>query len=658
MGIVRVACRLAAAGILLGAAAPAASAAAAVKYLEGSTIALPVSLPNARVDGVAAAPGGGLEVGVTVNGVHAAVAVYDAHGIFRHSFAADGGAAASRGPLLVAVGAGGTIYATAQGADVVSTFNLTGFPSGQIGLGAHLAGVRGLAVDGAGDVYVTSQANPAGGVRDDSVVKLAPGGALLGRFVPFPGAHAAASVLRGIAVAADGTLWVTTDGLAGRPPLVHLDAHGRRLPAPDLRVLLPTRGGGAAVDVDAADGLVYVSGTLGTTDGARLALAVLTPGGRVVDTVAGGAVGAAVLPGGDVVLAGFRSPPSTLRRLADLVDTSTLRRFHAQVVAVPPAGAAAAAPIASATAACAAGAAQNDGAVPLVVLPPSGRCGVELERWRSPCATGETTVPGRVFVGGQATGARVRAAADGGFFARVLPGAARAGSVVLEYGCRRGAAARTVLEWGGEIATPDATFTAVERRTRAPVPFARATLQRSAAAGAPFGAVPAGLVGPALAAETTGAGGVVRWALPQGRFRLKVAAFGYRPLTTGLLRLPIPAAGMRLALAPAPRQQAKLVRLAGSVGTLKLGARVRTGLRVAGLRLRIVRRRLRGVTVTGRAFRTAAGIRLRAPLAALRQAYPLELRAVRVRARGATTIRVKHVTFTLRRGVVTAIAVR
>ena len=361
---------------------------------------------------------------------------------------------------------------------------------------------------------------------------------------------------------------------------------------------------------------------------------------------------------GGLMLAGFRSPPSTLRRLADLVDTSTLRRFHAQLVAVPPAGAAASAPIASATAACAAGAAQNDGAVPLVVLPPSGRCGVELERWRSPCATGETTVPGRVFVGGQATGARVRAAADGGFFAQVLPGAARAGSVVLEYGCRRGAATRAVLEWGGEIATPDATFTAVERRTGARVPFARVTLQRSAAAGAPFGPLPAGLVGPALTAETTGPGGVVRWALPQGRFRLKLIAFGYRPLTTGLLRLPVAAAGVRLVLTPDPRQRAKLVRLAGTVGTLRLGARVRAGLRVAGLRLRVVRRRLRGVTVSGRAFRTAAGIRLRSPLAALRQAYPVELRAVRVRARGATTVRVQHVTFTLRRGVVTAIALR
>jgi hypothetical protein len=656
MGIVRVAARLAAIGVALGAGAPA-PAATAVKLLEGATLALPASLPNGQIGSVAAAPGGGLDVGVTLNGFHAAVAVYDAKGAYRHSFAADGGVAAPRGPLLVAVGPDGDVYAAPQVDDVVRVFTQAGAPLPSIGIGAHLAGVRGIAVDRVGNVFLTSRANPSGGIRNDSVVKLAPNGAILGRFVPFPGAKAAASVLRGIAVAADGTLWVTTDGLAGRPPLLHLDAHGRRLPAPDLRVLLPTRGAGAAGDVDVANGTVYVSGTLGDADRARLALAVVTPAGRVVDTVAGGAVGAAVLPGGDVVLAGFRSPPATLRRPADLVDPGTLRRFHGQVVGLPAPGSAAGAPIGPAASSCPAGSAQNDIAVPLVAVPASGRCGVELERWRSPCAGGETTVPGRIFAAGQPSAARVRAAAGGTWFAQLLPGAARAGSVVIEYGCRRGRASRSVFEWGGEIVTQDPSGTVVERRTRAAVAFARVSLQRSPAAGKPFAAPAPGLVAPALATETTGAGGAFRWTLPAGRFRLQVRAFGYRPLTSGLLRLPFPAAGLRIALAPNPRQQARLVRLAGRVGAVTIGARVRPGTRVTGLRLRIVRRRLRGITVLARAFRTAAGIHLRSTLAALRQAYPVQVRRVRIRARGATTVRVQRVTFTLRRGTVTAIAV-
>jgi len=143
-----------------------------------------------------------------------------------------------------------------------------------------------------------------------------------------------------------------------------------------------------------------------------------------------------------------------------------------------------------------------------------------------------------------------------------------------------------------------------------------------------------------------------------GERRLVVRAFGYRPSTSKVFRVPPPVTGLRLALVPDPRQQAKLIRLAGRVGALRVGAHIRPGTRVAGLKLRIVRRRLRGITVLRRTYRTAFGIGLRSTLKALRQAYPGQAAKVRIRTRGVTTIRVQHVTFSVRRGVVTAIVVR
>lgn len=653
------AARLVAVGVALAAAFPATAAAAApVKYLEDTAISLPAALSNAQIGSVAALPGGGFAIGVTVNSASAYVAVYGAKGQFQHSFAVDN-LFSARGPLFIAVGPDGDIYAAPQVDDLIRVFSPAGAPLRTIGLVAHLAEVKGIAVDRAGNVYVTSRANPSGGVRNDSVVKLAPNGGLLGRFVPLPGATSSTTVLRGIAVAADGSLWVTTDGQSLRPPLLHLDARGQRIAAPDLRVLLPTHGTGNATDVDAANGLVYVSGTLGDNDRARLALAVLTPDGRIVDLVAGGAIGATALQGGDVVLAGFRSPPTTRRRPADLIDRGTARRFRHQTLVQPPIGSSAAVPFTRSGAGCGGGSSRNDLLVPFVSMPAGARCGVEFDNFASPCASGETTIPGRVFVGGEVTSEPVFArAGTGAYYSQVPAGEVRSGSVVFEYVCRRANDTRTIYEWKGEIALEDPSGIVIDKRTHAAIAGARVTLQFSPAAGARFTTPALGGISPQLTTEVTGTGGAFHWDVAAGRWRLVVRAFGYRPSTGKVFRVPPPVAGLRLALVPDPRQQAKLIRLAGRVGALRVGARIRPGTRVAGLKLRIVRRRLRGITVLRRTYRTAFGIGLRSTLKALRQAYPAQAAKVRVRTRGITTIRVQHVTFSVRHGVVTAIVVR
>ena len=80
------------------------------------------------------------------------------------------------------------------------------------------------------------------------------------------------------------------------------------------------------------------------------------------------------------------------------------------------------------------------------------------------------------------------------------------------------------------------------------------------------------------------------------------------------------------------------------------------GRRVAGLRIVLAGHRVRAITVTSKRFRTAFAIRLGSTEADLQRAYPQLLKAAKKLAKKTTRpYRVKHATFTVRRGRVVAI---
>jgi hypothetical protein len=77
---------------------------------------------------------------------------------------------------------------------------------------------------------------------------------------------------------------------------------------------------------------------------------------------------------------------------------------------------------------------------------------------------------------------------------------------------------------------------------------------------------------------------------------------------------------------------------------------------VAGLRIVLARHRVQTITVSSKRFRTALAIRVGSSEADLQRAYPQLLKVARKLVKKTTRpYRVKHATFTVRRGRVTAI---
>jgi hypothetical protein len=112
--------------------------------------------------------------------------------------------------------------------------------------------------------------------------------------------------------------------------------------------------------------------------------------------------------------------------------------------------------------------------------------------------------------------------------------------------------------------------------------------------------------------------------------------------------------GLKLQLTPDPRAQCVLIDPAGHVGTVQL--RGKLARRVAGLRIVLAGHRVRAITVTSKRFRTAFAIRLGSTEADLQRAYPQLLKAAKKLGKKTTRpYRVKHATFTVRRGRVVAI---
>jgi hypothetical protein len=230
------------------------------------------------------------------------------------------------------------------------------------------------------------------------------------------------------------------------------------------------------------------------------------------------------------------------------------------------------------------------------------------------------------------------------------------GSVLIKWDCFDPATGvgSTRWEYKGSIFLLDPSGTVLDKRTRRPVAGATVRLQVSPVAGQPFGTPGISAYSPQLNPEKTGAQGTFAWDVAPGRWRFRVTAFGYRGFVSKTYKVPPAVTGLQLRLTPDPRTQRLLIDPAGHAGAVQL--RGKLARRVAGLRVVLVRHRVRTITVTSKRFRTAFAIRLGSTEADLQRAYPQLLKVAKKLAKKATRpYRVKHATFMVRRGRVVAI---
>ena len=187
--------------------------------------------------GIALDAGGNIYVGATLQG-RSYVVVYDSSRQFVRMWPVDSRQAA-RGALYLAVGPDGLVYTAPQpGVDsdgFVRVFSPDGSLVRTIGTGSHMTNVSDIEVDSAGNVYVASSAYPEKGIPDDVVMRLNPAGQVTAQWAPDPGGPKQS--LRGIAVAPDGSVWVTAD--LNDQPLTHFDSNGQRLPVPPILLAIP-----------------------------------------------------------------------------------------------------------------------------------------------------------------------------------------------------------------------------------------------------------------------------------------------------------------------------------------------------------------------------------------------------------------------------------
>jgi hypothetical protein len=615
------------------------------KFLPGGSLSVPSSLAAGLLTfdrlsgGIAADTDGTVYVGACASDNSNRIVVFDRGGHYLRDFRA--GNCGTGEPVRIAVGPDHLLYATRTGPNnEIGVFDSTG---AQVRL---LAGIgqyetitaRDIDLDAKGNVYVTIRCESCG-TDSDEVVRLSQSGQVTGRWQPLPPPYLCnGQCVYGVAPAPDGTVWVTTND--PKRKLVHLDAQGKPLPdPPHLDVLLPGLMGGYIRDVDFANGRLYIVGE-------TKAFAVLMPDGRLVDSICCEHTSTDVnrqvaVSGTSVYVPGIQTSTSTFRLNAP--PQSVIGKLDELHMREPKSGDA---EFFNYEDTC------SGTGFPLTEVPfgslDSG-CGqhdlVVVNRI-NPCKangiTNTTSVlPGSVFVGGSqvipakfVVGPGVsELATPGSFAAIVIPKSELApGSIVVTYTCKKRDGGFTqVSEWKGELTKTDPSGKVVDRASGKPVEGARVQLQFSPGKSGPFVRPGLGGISPQLVTETTGRDGVFRWNVADGFWRLKVTAFGYRPLTSAPYRVPPPATGLVLKLRPNPAQQRLLIDPRGRVGGDRLGGQAR---RVAGLRLRVAGGRVRAIVVVSTQFRTALGISVGSRASAFDLAYPAAAAKAARAARG------------------------
>jgi hypothetical protein len=625
-----------------GAAADAADRAdpSGVKHVSGGTLALPAVLAGGKVGGIATdAASGNVYLGVTRD-EDSFVAVYDATGAFVRHWLIDNRPLTLRlDDFRLAVGPDGNVYVAPQlisstQDELIKVYEPDGALVRTFGLGSHLFTVTDIEVDAAGNVFVTSRADVGAGVADDVIVKFNPQGQVVARFAPFPGERGqTGNDLSAVAVAPDGSLWVATRKL--HKPIVHLDSAGKALTAPDFELVLP--GVNDSVDdVDFAGGRLYASGYLGEQK-APIGLVVLSPDGRVQDSIAGRAHYVAVGP--RVYLSAHELPG---RRASHGGGTTA---GYVPVPTVPGPGT-------DAWAICypdfLSGTTSVGGASIRMRAGQAPDCSAGFTQKASPWPNDDCH-PIATYVGGEPL-PEAPEVGDGSIVVTLLPGEVRSGSVIVEWLCEPGGGQDPELRYEskGEIILFDPSGVVLAGKSSKLVAGASVRLQYSPNRGGRFGTPALSLMDPQLNPQVTQRDGAFGWDVAAGFWRLRVTAYGYKPFVSPVYLIPPEVTGLQLRLKSDPKQQARLIDpFSGKAGPARVGARKPA--HAAGLKLKVVRGKVKRIDIRSGAYRTVFGMRRGSPLAALTHEYaayvfPAQLKAGKALSRykiGKATFRIK-----------------
>ncbi|HZT94514.1 MAG TPA: carboxypeptidase regulatory-like domain-containing protein [Gaiellaceae bacterium] len=639
---------------------PLAASATLVAHLPAGNTALPPALAGGTTGGIALDASGDVYVGATLSG-HSYVVVYDSSRQFVRMWPVDNRQAA-RGALYLAVGPDGLVYTapqpTVESDGFVRVFSADGTLVRTLGVGSHMTNVSDIEVDAAGNVYVASSANRAQGIQDDVVMRLNPAGQVTGQWAPDPGGPT--NSLRGIAVAPDGSVWVTAD--LPNQPLTHFDANGKSLPVPPILLAIPEAHPDQFADVDFAGGNLYFTGDFGPGHGLYPGgpnivngMVEMTPEGTLVDVAAGSGHGIAVASDGDVYATGLdasATPATTARAAAAADNTGGFGVYGSDHLTVPPLGSA------HGSATC------NNGSgttAPLTATGPqltlaagsetSSDCSVWFTDDTPPpgCDHGSVPRPSGAWQGDRPlpTGdVNVVDLGQSGAVADVrIPGSqVTGGGVDVRYDCFGQDGSPTgqgLLVHKGDIKLEDPSGTVVDASGR-PLANAAVTIQESPTGKGRFLTPALSSLSPQTLKEATGSDGRFGWDVAPGYWRMVVTAFGYRRYVSKAYRVPPAVTKLVFKLKADPRQQALLIDPAGRVGRVRVG---RKPARVGGLSVTTRHGVVRSIAVRSKRFRTAAGITLGSSRGALGAAFPSLTR--QTAWLHTKTLRVGKATFTL-----------
>ena len=422
--------------------------------------------------------------------------------------------------------------------------------------------------------------------------------------------------------------------------LIHLAADGGRLPSPPLDAIVELKSR-SVEEVDFAGGMLYVAA--GKPNG----MVVITPEGRLVDRVPGEAQQLAI--SGTTTYAtklGAAAAGASARGAQSLEDAvAKLQAVNARPPDVRSGVVANRCPGVTGN--------RADTLVHVQFPARSTSCDLVYVNYSTPrCRNGPALRPIKVFVGGRVArdnGGGVAFPPETAIFELNRAQVGDGGNVVVEWSCP-GDVLESAFEVKGAIDLIDPSGNVVDAKTGRPVEFATVRLEFTPVRGGRFGIPSLSLLRPQVNPQTTGADGAFAWDVAAGFWRLRVSAFAYRAFTSATFEIPPEVTGLKLRLRRSSAYR-RLIDPAGGVGDVRLGGRLR---RVGGLRIALRRGRVREIAVRGRAFRTAAGIKLRSSELDLLRAYPATRRSGRVR-RGVRVRRFKRAFFTVRRGRVVAI---
>lgn len=614
-----------------------------VKHIAVGSISLPPALSEwtPADGGLAVDAGGNVYVGIAGPG-RSRVAVFAADGRFLRDWVAtrsSGGAVAG-----IAIGPDGLVYVRPENVGgAIRVYTAEGAFVREFGEGQLSSNTSGdLEVDAVGNIYATTRA--CCGSADAQIVRFNPAGQVTARLTPQPGSGGNA-FLPGLALAPDGSIYVLTTAAArGGPQLLHLDASGRILPAtPRLEVLIENP---VPHDVDLANGRLYVALR---NHGDRVALAVIAPNGQLVDQIGPGVGEQVAVLGNDVYLISAQAHSASVEPATHI--SGNFGHFEGQELRTPNVGDT----WATAGGGCGSPVVANGVNVPAIILgggSDQSGCVLTFVNDRNPCEAGARRINGAsTYVGGNRVPAEVRFFPDRPYAqVSVRSQDISSGSLVVQFFCEHPSGDYYIYEWKGEIDVHDPSGSVLDVKTGRPVEAATVRLQFALKKAGPFGRPGVSGFVPQVNPQVTGRNGFFGWDVAEGFWRLRITAFGHRPFTSPVYKVPPEVKGLKLRLRQNPAEQARLIDpYAGRAGKLKLGAKTR---RVAGLRVRVVASRIRAIVVRSKRFRTTHGITLGSRSSALLSAYPARTAAA-IRRITTSTKPVRHrvgkATFTVRR---------